>query len=48
MCIYNACNVGFYKLIVPRFVEKIWLSIVPSFVARQQLESTAMLCEDDK
>ena len=48
MCISNACKAGFYKLIVLRLLEKNWLSSVLRSVARQQLESTATLCEDDK
>jgi hypothetical protein len=48
MCISSAYNVGFYKLIVPRLFEKNWLSVVQSSVARQLLESTVMLCEDNK
>jgi hypothetical protein len=48
MCKSNACNVGFYKLVVPGLFEKKWLSILPSSGARQQLESTAILWEDNK
>jgi hypothetical protein len=48
MYISNACKVGFHKPIVPLLFEKNRLSSVQSSVARQQLESTAMLCENDK